>query len=248
MVRDPRGGSNRKGINEKYFKHWSSNMAYILGFIYADGALIDAATSTRTQYLAITNTDIDILKDIRTSLACQNPIHSRKAGYRTFKNGSYYCKEIFILRIGNREVFRDLLEIGLVPKKSLRIFIPKKLPDEYFRHFLRGYFDGDGCVNIRTNKSGVPKNIQIIFTSGCRDFLEEINQRLFKLRKTEPRRIYLNSSAYRLGYNQRESLNILSYIYQNLNSNLYLNRKFRIYQSFIERDLEMATIACNPLN
>jgi hypothetical protein len=41
MVRDPRGGHNRKKINEDFFKTWSPQMTYVLGFMYADGALLN---------------------------------------------------------------------------------------------------------------------------------------------------------------------------------------------------------------
>lgn len=38
----PRGHWKRKyHINEDYFKHWSPNMAYILGFFLADGTITE---------------------------------------------------------------------------------------------------------------------------------------------------------------------------------------------------------------
>ena len=42
-------------------------------------------------------------------------------------------------------VYRARLEaIGLTPNKS-KTLAPLAIPDEYFRDFLRGEFDGDGC-------------------------------------------------------------------------------------------------------
>ena len=39
----------------------------------------------------------------------------------------------------------DLKALGCVPRKTLNPVVPK-VPDKYFHHFLRGLFDGDGCI------------------------------------------------------------------------------------------------------
>ena len=35
--KDPRGAHNHKLVNFSFFQTWSSQMAYVLGFIFADG-------------------------------------------------------------------------------------------------------------------------------------------------------------------------------------------------------------------
>lgn len=39
---DPRGGHNRFSFHKDFFKRWSDEMAYVLGFLFADGNVIDA--------------------------------------------------------------------------------------------------------------------------------------------------------------------------------------------------------------
>jgi hypothetical protein len=45
MFCDVRGGYNHNKINENFFKTWSPKMAYILGLIFADGAIEDVRNS-----------------------------------------------------------------------------------------------------------------------------------------------------------------------------------------------------------
>lgn len=56
------------------------------------------------------------------------------------------------LRIGNKVMYQDLVNLGVTPKKAKRISIPS-VPEQYFKFFVRGYFDGDGCINIYKPKN-----------------------------------------------------------------------------------------------
>jgi hypothetical protein len=82
---DPRGGSNRIKIRTNFFKRWSYKMAYVLGFLYADGDIVDATKSSRTQYIKFSNTDRDILFSIKKALQSEHPIHYRPPKETTYK-------------------------------------------------------------------------------------------------------------------------------------------------------------------
>ena len=45
-------------VNENFFEKWSPLMAYVLGYIYADGNL-DDSPYMRGKYIKITSTDLD---------------------------------------------------------------------------------------------------------------------------------------------------------------------------------------------
>lgn len=148
MVRDPRGGHNRYAVNENFFKIWSSNMSYILGYICADGCLIDAHNSSRTQYLGITSKDSSILHKINQALGCNKPLYKGLPRITKYPSGKTYKNSLtYTLRIGNMVIFNDLIRLGLTPRKSLSLKLPR-IPLRYFVHFLRGYFDGDGCLTL----------------------------------------------------------------------------------------------------
>ena len=53
-------------INKDFFKIWTPNMAYVLGFIYADGNII--YTKRHTWFWSLQITDIDILEEIKKTI------------------------------------------------------------------------------------------------------------------------------------------------------------------------------------
>lgn len=64
------------------------------------------------------------------------------------------------LTITNKKIAKDLIKCGCIPNKSLvlkfpdeRIFASKDL----IRHFIRGYFDGDGCISYLETKYCRPR-------------------------------------------------------------------------------------------
>ena len=59
---------NKKFVNSNFFKKWTPAMAYVLGFIYADGCILNTQESSRTNYIKITNTDKMIVKQIKNAL------------------------------------------------------------------------------------------------------------------------------------------------------------------------------------
>lgn len=229
---DPRGGHNRKSINVDFFKSWSPQMAYVLGLISADGAVEDVRNSSRTCYFTITNVDEPLILRVKKILNSSHKIYERPERLQKFSNGNFWCAKTFILRVGSKEMVQDLINLGVTPRKSLRLKLPK-VPDKYFKFYLRGYFDGDGCVHISKPNKKRPSEIKLIFTSGCQKFLLSLNEKLNNLASIKNVSVYLNSRAYRLSYRKRNSLEILSFMYKDLNLSPYMARKYKIYQNYL---------------
>ncbi len=233
VYKDPRGGHNRAQINEKFFQSWSPSMAYVLGFIFADGTIENVQKSSRTCYTAITSKDLSILEKIRSAMGSNHKFYKQQPVLITFPNGkSYQCNEKFILRIGSKSIYNDLLSLGVTPKKSLTISFPS-IPTEYLFHFLRGYFDGDGCIYLIEKR--YPR---IVFTSGSKKFLEGLSNILSKTLQIPLKPVYAqlqdsNNYCYRLHYNTRLSKGILQVMYKDLEKAPYLERKFAIYQKYL---------------
>ena len=60
-------------INRDFFKAWTPEMAYVLGFIAADGSLEDASY-LRGKYLRICSSDINILEKIKAVMNSEHKI------------------------------------------------------------------------------------------------------------------------------------------------------------------------------
>ena len=204
-------------------------MAYVLGFIAADGALIDARKSSRTCYTTITINDKDLLEQIKAAMSSAHSIYSRYAHNTRFKEKTYFCKKSYTLRFGSKTLFQDLINLGITPRKSLKIKFPP-VPKQFFSFFLRGYFDGDGCISLSILTGRKTPRLKTIFTCGSSIFLEEINRILHTQINISYMKIYNNSGAFRLIYNKKDSFKVLKLMYRNLNHAPYLERKYKIFQ------------------
>lgn len=236
---DPRGGHNRRKFKIDFFEKWSPEMAYVLGFLYADGDIEDVRKSSRTQYITFASVDKGILESIRKVMCSEHNLNYRAPRKITYGNGkTYESSGIYRLRIGSKKMFDDLLKLGLTPRKSLTIKFPDNIPNNYFSHFVRGYFDGDGCVTIKRgigkNGQSILKGIAIIFTSGSRLFLEGLREQACKFANFGKRSVYHGSNAYYLKYDTFESLEWFKFFYSNNLSNLFLERKFNIFKKYFQ--------------
>jgi len=249
---DPRGGHNRHSCDFDFFKQWTDKMAYVLGFLFADGAIIDAVSS-RTQYIQFNSVDREILEKIRVIMKAEHPLYVRPSRIIKHVNIFYKSRESFILRIGSRRMYNDLLHLGLVPKKS-KIAIFPLVPSRYLNHFVRGYFDGDGCVYLQKTK-GITKPIIIkrflvIFTSGSAAFLEKLGMMLKNRLGLRYKKLYDGNKAFQLRYCTNDAIKIFKFLYKPCYQKLYLERKFDIFNNYFKLypqkiDSEIASILKN---
>lgn len=231
MIRDPRGGHNRKKVDENFFKNWSPGMAYILGFMFADGSLIDSNSSSRTYYLSFFNNDLALLSQIKRVLQSDHRIYVKPPKLMTINNRKYTSHQGYVLRIGSKNMYQDLLTLGLTHRKSNTMHLPH-VPSKYFNFFLRGYFDGDGCVNLSLPMGRSTPRIRLIFTSGSVSFLSELSVRLSKILAIKAPQYYQSMGAHNLMISGAVSCTTLDYMYSNLEKAPYLERKYLKYLNY----------------
>ncbi len=206
-------------------------MAYVLGLLFADGAIEDVRKSSRTCYICLVSTDKSLIIKVRDALQSDHQIYIIKPRVVSFKNGkSYLCAKAYCLRIGNKAVYQNLIDLGLTPRKSLVMKFPS-VPKKYISYFIRGYFEGDGCVTIyKSAKRRFPR-LCVIFTSGSSKFLSILSSVLgSSVGASSKRCLWGSKGAYDIRYGSKESLKILNFIYSNLSLAPFLNRKYRKYQ------------------
>jgi hypothetical protein len=200
---------NRKyTVNYEYFKRWSNNMAYILGFIYADGCVEDndSRLNIRLQY-----DDIELLEKIKKELCYTGKVtkYNSKIGDKKYKS----CK----LQISSIDMISDLKKLGLTSNKSLVLQFPN-VPKEYIIDFIRGYFDGDGCIDR-------PEYPRIRICSGSEMFLCQLQKSLVKFGFTE--KVIgkkKNHNVYDICYSYKETMKLYNLFYENVNC-MFLKRK-----------------------
>jgi hypothetical protein len=117
-------------VNSHFFKEWSSDMSYVLGFVAADGNI---CRSGKAFTLHIASDDIDIIEKIGIVMHYEGPIREKLR-----PNG----KTSYSIRICDQIFCNDLEKLGVTERKSLTI-TPPKIPANLVVDFLRGFFDGD---------------------------------------------------------------------------------------------------------
>lgn len=217
-------------VNENFFKKWSPEMAYVLGYFYADGSLEDASY-LRGKYIRVSSIDKLTIVKIRKWLKSKhtiveiNPLTTN--GHRRY-----------LLRIGNHTLYNDLISLGLYPNKSLTVKFPN-IPQKNFNHFVRGYFDGDGCVRVCMSKGKkqqlIIKKLSSVFTCGSKIFLDKLAKQLNKIIGTKNIKIYNGCKSYMLSYSTEDSVKLFKFLYKNLNKNIFLKRKFDRFNDYFKK-------------
>jgi len=158
-------------LNYKYFEKWTPGMAWVLGLIASDGCVY-LNYGLHQYQLIISMKDLDILEKVKGLMGSSHLI--KKVSY--FKFGKK--RTIFRFVIANKQLVKSLVRIGIPPRKSKTIKLPR-VPSKYFAHFVRGLFDGDGNVNI-TQGYKLKKSVHGRIYTGSKAFAQALLKNLRK--------------------------------------------------------------------
>ena len=135
---------NQYYTNETYFDTWSHDMAYILGYIMADGYVrYRADISVYSLSFCLSNNDVDFLH-FANSQICNNKSIYNCIGCANNKISS--------VQYNSKHMMDRLGELGVINRKTGHETM-KFVPDEWKLDFVRGYFDGDGSISFGKNTS-----------------------------------------------------------------------------------------------
>lgn len=216
-------------LNKDFFKNWSPDMAYVLGYIAADGAITIGKRGN--QYVEVQSVDRELPAMVRKALGSNHKISSSQL------NPRWQVKHR--LQIGSKEMVKDLAGLGIVPKKTNRLVLPE-MPKKYFRDFVRGYFDGDGCIHCGVYKRsgrerGVHRAIKVQFTSCSRQLLEGINNQFITQADVNHGGLVQYKSYYRLNYNRKGEIEKIFYHLYEHKPKLYLKRKYVYFRDTLRK-------------
>lgn len=203
-------------INDHYFDKESPNMAYIMGFWAADGNV--SSTENRLD-LELASVDREILEKINKELDNARPIKIYQCANGYEKNKVLFWSE---------NIKNKFKEYGIVPNKtySKDFTLPFKLNKKYWIDYIRGFFDGDGCVKKTGYSLTFDLNCtNLDFLKGIQSFLKEYYQIETKIQIVEKKNIPL----YRLYCYTDNAKKIFNVLYTP--NSLFLKRK---YEKWIE--------------
>lgn len=198
----------RHSLDIDFFKTIDNeSKAYFLGLMYADGSVTENQCYIKLK-------DEDILQKFKEELKTSIPV--KKIYY-----GGY---EAYIIQISSKDFCNNLISQGCMPNKTRILQLPT-LEDSLYRHFIRGFFDGDGCLQLQDKKY----HCRFDLTSSSKEFLEQLRPIITSHAKTNG---YLGKETkyevWHLNYSGHQVQQILDWLYEN--SNFYLKRKYVKYQ------------------
>tara|TARA_R110000772_G_C13244171_1_gene433943 strand:- start:193 stop:1017 length:825 start_codon:yes stop_codon:yes gene_type:complete len=213
--------------NSDYFsKIDNPHKSYWLGFLYADGYVRKRKNSSELK-LKLSIKDKEHLYKFRNSLDSNAVIKDGESVLVV--DGREYRSKCSFISIYNPKIVDDLFNKGCVNKKTLTIEFPKWLDNDLKRHFIRGYFDGDGSIVENKTYSG----IRINFCSGSYSFIEELDNFLHKILNVSKTKLirYEKTNSNYLQYNkQSDVFKVLDYMYNDVK--ISLDRKNKIYNEY----------------
>lgn len=195
-------------MNENFFNCIDcESKAYFLGLMYADGCVQANGNSWRI-ILSINLCDIDIVQKMKEAL--------------DFNGKIYQSNNRSTLQLSSKRLGDGLIKQGCVPNKSLIINYPENVPNKLISHFIRGYFDGNGCLTI-SDKSA---RFTIIGTEsviyGITDEFSKIDVHCT---------VFKNNNNHVLSVSgNRQIKRLLNWLYKD--ANFYMQRKFDKKEEF----------------
>jgi len=185
--------------------------AWLLGWLVSDGYVRKEGNE-----LAFTAPHEVILK-IKKIIGTKNKV-------RRWENYSRFS-------ISDKKLKREIINLGYFPKKQF-----PSIPIPVYSHFIRGFFEGDGCVYQTKVRNKVGKKYYTTranFVSGSKDILDRIQNILllegiksnFTFNKTGKGTFVLNISNRSLGQ-------FFNYLYKDADPSIWYSVK---NHKFLER-------------
>lgn len=128
---------------------------------------------------------------------------------------------------------QDLIVHGCFQNKSLELKFPtvEQVPSHLIHHFMRGYFDGDGCIS--TSRQGKDLRFEVL---GTYEFLTMYEQTL-GVNIKEPKQTKSQAFIVQHGGNQQVK-KIYEYLYKD--ATIYLERKRNIFIAVLGQNSQKA--------
>ncbi|WP_201714251.1 LAGLIDADG family homing endonuclease [Rossellomorea arthrocnemi] len=225
-LRDKKSIWRKHKLNEDYFNEWSFNMAYILGFLAADGSI----TAGWRIKLSLKQEDISLLENIRKEFDYSGEVSSI---FSKSQSGIHPSAELSIF---SKKIVKRLKELEVTERKSFTVMMPLDIPNCFIPDFIRGYFDGDGSVGPQEQPKCKMTQLRVRICSGSPQILHQIKNFLHVekgLRAVNVNACKPERNLWEICYSTRDSQSFYKAIYHK-DACLYLKRKKMEFERIIE--------------
>lgn len=202
--------------------------AYWLGFLYADGCvnINDSKNKSGEVCIKLKASDLNHLKKFNKSLNGNIPVEFGEFICNLNNKLSKTC----VIRCYSYKMVSDLINHGCVERKSLIVKMPTHLETDLYRHFIRGYYDGNGGICLSNRKR---KDLKINFCTGSKDMAEGLRSVLYSFGINSYIITERENTTYRLYVAGMKNVdNMIHFMYDN--STISLDRKLEKQKQLYE--------------
>jgi hypothetical protein len=211
----------RYKVNERFFDTWSPPMAWVLGLLQSDGHF-----GKKSAAIQFSSTDRELVEKARSCLDATHPIPSVEGGV-----GHMGDKPVHILLISRKRLRRGVDAVLPARLKANRRELPA-MPNDLLRHFLRGYFEGDGSIFFDE-----PRKTLHVQVSGLTQFVEDIRVQARAAGLEVPPNLYRCTQAANtstLHFIGAQAFRFADFLYHDVTPALALERKRAVYLQCLE--------------
>lgn len=199
--------------NTEFFNQYTPESCYWAGFIAADG-YVRSDRNCVAVHLSVADYE-----------------HLGKLAFVTGFIGSPKINKKSCVLSFNGKWYVEALErnFGIKPRKTFDISISNNIPKELQGHFIRGYFDGDGCI---TKSAGY---IHVGITSGSNEMLEQIKDFFYDngvVLRTNTGKPNIQKASQAINYGCTNAIKALDLLYKDSVPATRLDRKYQLYLKF----------------
>lgn len=215
--------------NVRYFQNIDTPIkAYFVGFIAADGCIQKIGAKSLSLSITLHNKDRSILEKLKEEIGCEHEL-------------MYIASRDHIrFVLTNEFLAEDLKALDITERKSLTMsnFL-LKIPKQFRKAAILGYFDGDGCIYVRYHQNKYRKqSVQIRATKElCEGIMDELDISIYH--------ISFRDSIPNLAISSIKGVLEFFKLYQECD--FYLQRKYEKFLPLLRQDQTISSSTALPV-
>ena len=230
-------GSKRM-IRHDFFKNINTELqAYLLGFYVADGSIDEKRKTFRIHLSKKDKELVDLYKEIispeaRTFVVKQHFTTGRE-------KSKIIAHESYGVDINSSILVNDLNNLNYGYRKSYLNLLLPIIDQKLMRHFIRGYFDGDGCITgWMSYEKGKSDRFRYSFdiSGKTKSLLNDIICYFKKYNIKININYIVRDDMFRIKTSSKNDIKKIYNILYN-NSNFYLSRKFNKFNYYVNTEV-----------
>ncbi len=245
-----KNGTSKRELRHDFFKNIDTEIqAYLLGFHAADGSINEERNTLR---IKLTKTDSEIVNLFQEFISPEAYTRDVEGFNTIIREKEVFTKTAYEINITSKILTTDVINLGYGPNKTYSELKLPNIKEDLIRHFIRGYFDGDGSFigGVRKpNPKNREKNYRVSskfeIDSKNKNILQEIYNYLMENNINCNIQYVTRDDMYRLTSSSKENVaKFFHFLYDD--SNFYLKRKFDKFNYYVNTEVsQIITDHCN---